>query len=40
MIKFDIERYRRLEARAEQLNAAARLAGERYREANLALRQR
>jgi hypothetical protein len=40
MIKFDIERYRWLEARAEQLNAASRLAGERYREANLDLRQR
>ena len=40
MIKFNIERYRQLEARGEQLNAVALLAGERYREANLELRRR
>lgn len=35
MIKFNIERYRQLEARAELLNAATRLAEERCREAKL-----
>ena len=40
MIKFNIERYRQLEARAEQLNAAANLASERHREASLDLRRR
>jgi len=39
-MKFNIEMYRQLEARAEQLNSATRLAGERYREASLDVRQR